>query len=132
MMRVLLATLFFAVVFTAPAIASPIVSPLKILQLNFNSEENPNDTHEVVRDLRFHAITKWIKDSDADIILLQEAWTYRSDSTMAITLARTLEYDVAYRLEMGFPRFFYEADAILTKKSLHMSGQKDLKLPHSA
>jgi hypothetical protein len=33
---------------------------------------------------------------------------------------------------MGFPKFFYEADAVLAKKSFKMSGEKDLKLPHSA
>ena len=75
---------------------------------------------------------QWVKDNDPDVLFLEEAWSYRSDPTVALTLARTLGYDLAYRLEMGFPDFFYEADAVLAKKSLHMSGEKDLKLPHSA
>lgn len=105
---------------------------LKVLELNFNSELASSDTKFVLRDLRFNAIVQWVKQNDPDILFLAEAWSYRSDPTVALTLARTLGYDLAYRLELGFPDFFYEADAILTKKSLHMTGEKDLKLPHSA
>ena len=107
-------------------------SSLKILQLNFNSELSSSDTKYVIRDLRFNALVQWVEQNDPDVLFLQEAWSYRGDSTVASTLARTLGYDLAYRLEMGFPDFFYEADAVLTKKNLNMTGEEDLKLPHSA
>lgn len=112
--------------------SSTTPNTLKILQLNFNSEENPNDSDYYVRDHRFNSVVQWVKDLDIDVIFLAEAWSYRSDPTVAITMARTLGYDLAYRLELGFPKYFYEADAVLTKKSLHMSNEVDLKLPHSA
>ena len=106
--------------------------PIKALELNFNSEEVPNDPHNVVRDLRFNAAIDWVGKNDPDIIFLEEAWSYRKDPTVALTLARAIGYDVAYRLEMGAPGLFYEADAVLAKKDFHMTGQKNIKLPHSA
>jgi|GEM_PF-1771864 len=108
------------------------IVPLKVLSLNFNSEDVMNDSNEKIRDLRFHGIIDWIQDNSPDIILLQEAWNYHGDPSVALTLAKAAGYDVAYRLDMGFPALFYDSDAVLTKKELHMSHEKDLKLPHSA
>jgi hypothetical protein len=106
--------------------------PIKVLELNFNSEEVPNDSDSYVRDLRYNGLKRWITENDPDIILMAEGWNYRGDPTVGLTVARAMGYDLAYRLEMGLPKFFYDADAILTKKSLHMTGERDIKLPHSA
>jgi len=122
--------LFVVVVIPRPAFCGS--SPLKILELNFNSEEVPNDPDYYVRDKRFKGLVQWIQQNSPDVILLAEAWSYRNDHSVAFTLARAIGYDLAYRLEMGFPHLFYEADAVLAKKSLQMSGERDLKLPHSA
>ncbi len=106
--------------------------PLKVLTLNFNSEIVPSDSHSHLRDLRFHALSDWIRRNNPDIILLQEAWNYHDDPSVAVTLARELGYTVAYRLGMGVTGYLVDSDAILAKKSLKMTNEKDLKLPHSA
>ena len=93
-----------------------IHGPIKVLELNFNSGEVPNNSNYFVRDLRFNALVAWVRANDPDVIFLEEAWSYRNDHSVAFSLARALGYDYAYRLEMGFPDFFYEADAVLAKK----------------
>ena len=114
------------------ALANDSASGLKVLSLNFNSEDVPVDSKSVARDLRFAAIQHWVHENDPDIILIQEGWNFHSDPSIGISLARAIGYDVAYRLGMGFPGYLVDSNAILTRKSLHMSDEQDVKLPHSA
>lgn len=122
--------------FSAPTLANelPQTTPtqLKVLTLNFNSENFLNDPTFQVRDLRFEGLKKWVKENDPDIILLEEAWSYRGEWSVARTIARAIGYDISTRLEMGFFDLFFEADAVLAKKSLQMSEPFAIKLPHSA
>src|SRR6185437_321347 len=84
---------------SAPQAAAGLLSqPLKYLTLNFNSEIVPEDSDNVMRDLRFNAINHWITWHDPDIIALQEAWDYRGDPSVALTIAREMGYDVVYRI----------------------------------
>jgi len=126
-----LQTGFFHSVISQAAEATPNI-PLKVLTLNFNSEEVINDSDFFVRDRRYGGIKKWVQQNDPDILFLQEAWTYHADHSVAQTLARDIGYDLSYRLEMGFFNMFCEADAVLTKKTLKMSQNYQIKLPHSA
>lgn len=112
--------------------SSAFASPLKVLQLNFNSEEVPNDSNYFVRDLRFASIVQWIKENDPDLVLIQEGWNYRTDPAIGVAIARAVGYDVAYRIGMGFPGYMLDSNALLAKKSLQMAGERDIKLPHSA
>ncbi len=107
-------------------------TPLKVLTLNFNSEVVPSDSHDRIRDLRYHALLDWIKKNDPDIVLMQEAWNYHDKPSVAVTLAKSLGYSVAYRLGMGVSGFLIDSDAILAKKRLKMTDERDVKLPHSA
>ncbi|MDR3608164.1 MAG: endonuclease/exonuclease/phosphatase family protein [Oligoflexia bacterium] len=128
-----LMTLLAAALPAASLAADPgALRPLKILTLNFNSEEVVNDSDFFVRDLRFRGLKQWVLENDPDIILLQEAWTYHRDHSVSISLARAIGYDVSFQLEMGFLHLFDEADAVLTKKSLAVSEKRAIKLPHSA
>jgi endonuclease/exonuclease/phosphatase family metal-dependent hydrolase len=108
------------------------VRPLKVLTLNFNSEDVISDANFAVRDKRFNALKKWVKDNDPDIILLEEAWVYRNGINIAASLANAIGYDVNYRIEMGLFKFLNEANAVLTKKNLAMTDHYAIKLPHSA
>ena len=121
-----------ALLLSCLAAADTTPPSLKVLTLNFNSENAPNDWDNFVRDHRYDGLVQWISENSPDIVFLEEAWTYRGDPSVALTIARATGYDLAYRLELGFPHFFYEADAVLTKKTLMMSDETDLKLPHSA
>lgn len=117
--------------FSASADASPNF-PIKVLSFNFNSENVPNDHKDILRDIRLASLVQWVHDNDPDIITLQEAWNYRDDSSIGVTLSKTLGYDVAYRVGMGFPGILLDSNVILAKRSLKMRDQTDLKLPHSA
>lgn len=117
--------------FAESAETSPL-APLKILTLNFNSENVPNDMTFFVRDQRFAAIQKWVRENDPDIILLEEAWNYKNNQSIATALAHAIDYDVSSRVEMGFFNIFYEAEAVLAKKSFKMSDRESKILPHSA
>jgi len=112
----------------APAWATP----LRVLTLNFNSEMVRADSTQRIRDARYQELTTWIQANDPDIIFFQEAWNYGKDPSVAISLARELGYDVAYRLGMGLKGYFLDSNAILAKKSLSMHNELDIKLPHSA
>lgn len=118
--------------FSVHAATVPLAHPIKLLALNFNSEEVPNDHDSKVRDLRFNAICDWIKKNDPDIVLLQEAWNYHKDPSVGISIGRAMDYDVIYYLGMGFPKILQDSNVILAKKSLHLRDEQDLKLPHSA
>jgi endonuclease/exonuclease/phosphatase family metal-dependent hydrolase len=118
--------------FIHSARASQIQKPIKFLTLNFNSEDAPNDPDNLIRDLRFNALNHWIEQNNPDIIVMQEDWDYRGDPSVALTVARKMDYDVVYRVGMGFPGMFLDSNAILAKKSLGMREQRDLELPHSA
>jgi endonuclease/exonuclease/phosphatase family metal-dependent hydrolase len=124
-----LMVLILSIIFSTFSYAS---TPLKVLSLNFNSEEVAHDHPSTVRDLRVPAATKWIKEHDVDVIMIQEGWNYKGDASVAKTLARELDYDVVFRVSMGFPGYFLDSNAIIAKKSLHMSERKKLKLPHSS
>lgn len=106
--------------------------PLKVLELNFNSEIALEDAHYKIRDLRFKALVNWVSLNSPDVILLVEAWSYRDSKNIASALAEALGYDVNLRLDMGLPGFFYDGDAILAKKSLKMTNPRAIQLPHSA
>ena len=105
---------------------------LKVLTLNFNSEIVPDDGQYIMRDERFNRIVKWMQDNSPDIVFLQETWNYRDLPTIAHAIARATGYDLAFRIAMGLPTYIQDGNAVLTKKSLKMSGEEDLKLPHSA
>ena len=105
---------------------------LKVLTLNFNSENVPNDGNYFVRDLRFQAIQDWVKANDPDVILFQEAWNYRNGKNITQAVADAIGYDVTYHLEMGFFGVFNEGTGILAKKKFKMKDTFALKLPHSA
>ncbi len=107
-------------------------SPLKVLQLNFNSEVLLDDGDYTIRDLRFNALVNWAKQNSPDIIFLEESWNYRDGKNIAQALAEALGYDFTYRINMGFPGLFYDGDAVLAKRELHLSEERDVKLPHSA
>jgi endonuclease/exonuclease/phosphatase family metal-dependent hydrolase len=105
---------------------------LKYLTLNFNDEIVLADGGEVLRDMRFKAITDWVEKNQPDVITMQEVWNYRGHPSVATVLGQELGYDVAYRLGVGVPGLEYDSNAILAKKKFHMSGEEDTKLPHSA
>jgi endonuclease/exonuclease/phosphatase family metal-dependent hydrolase len=107
-------------------------SPLKILTFNFNSEDVPNDSDYVIRDLRFNALTSWIKQNNPDVVFLQEAWNYRNVPSVGLAIAEATGYDVAYYLGEGFKGILLDSNVILTKKSLSMTSVQYTKLPHSA
>ena len=118
--------------FARPVSAKAPIGQIKVLSLNFNSENVPNDSNSLVRDLRFNALNRWISENEPDIVFIQEGWDYRGDPSIAVSVGRAMGYDVAYRLEMGLPGYLLDSDAVLTRKSLGMTGERDLKLPHSA
>jgi endonuclease/exonuclease/phosphatase family metal-dependent hydrolase len=115
-----------------PALALPGGKTLKVLSLNFNAEIFLSDRDQRIQAMRIPRILQWIRQNDPDVVLIQEAWSFHADPSVALTLGRALNYDVAYRLDMGAPGFMYDSVAILAKKSLHMSEEKDIVLPHSA
>jgi endonuclease/exonuclease/phosphatase family metal-dependent hydrolase len=135
-MKIVLPLVIFCILTLASNLAvaqdNSTLKALKVLSLNFNSENFLNDSDYHVRDLRFAALKKWVKDNDPDIIMLEEAWKYRKDRSVAIAFARAIGYDINYRIEMGFFTFFTEANAVLAKKNLKMSTRYAYKLPHSA
>ncbi|MDB5038794.1 MAG: endonuclease/Exonuclease/phosphatase family protein [Bacteriovoracaceae bacterium] len=112
--------------------ASTDSKSLKVLNFNFNSESSISENHDKLCDLRYAAFVDWVREYDPDIILLQEGWDYRSDPSVALTIAREIGYDVAYRIDLGFPAYLYDSNAVLAKKSLLMTAEHDLKLPHSS
>jgi endonuclease/exonuclease/phosphatase family metal-dependent hydrolase len=112
--------------------ATPNHSPLKILTFNFNSEDVPNDSDFVIRDLRFNAICNWIKQNDPDVVFLQEAWNYRNVPSVGLAIAEAAGYDVAYYVGEGFKGILLDSNVILTKKNLSMTNVQYTKLPHSA
>jgi endonuclease/exonuclease/phosphatase family metal-dependent hydrolase len=124
--------LLFCCVLPALANAAPSGQTLKVLSLNFNAEVFFTDKDGFWREQRYARILDWIHRNDPDVIAIQEAWEFRSDPLMAVTLARDIGYDLAYSLDMGVPGLFYNGNAILAKKSLHLSDEVDTVLPHSA
>ena len=112
--------------------ASPRTETLKILSFNFNSEATLADSDSSLRDARYGAIVDYLRKKSPDVILIQEGWNYRRDPSVAVTLSRELGYDLSYRVGMGAPFLFYDSNAILAKKELRMTEERDVKLPHSA
>jgi endonuclease/exonuclease/phosphatase family metal-dependent hydrolase len=125
MVRIIIILFLF---FSIPALAQD----LKILSLNFNSETAHLDHSGELREKRLCALVDYVHAENPDVILLQEGWNLRKDSSVAATLAREIGYDVSYRVVMGLPFYFFDSDAVLAKKELHMSGERDVKLPHSS
>lgn len=118
----------------APPLAGSTLKPqkLKVLTLNFNSEVASTDHQSRLRDLRFQAILDWIAIHDPDVILMQEAWNFHNDPSVAQSIARAAGYDVTYNIGMGFPGIFWDGDAILAKKKYHMAGTRTWTLQPSS
>jgi hypothetical protein len=67
------------------------------------SEVTPSDHDFAMRDPRYNTINNWITENDPDIIFLQEAWNYRGTPCVALSIAKAMGYDVAYRIAEGAP-----------------------------
>lgn len=131
--RLVFITLSMGLASAASAGAGSPGQILKILTLNFNSEIVAfDDPHEHLRDLRFAAIVDWIEQEQPDLVLIQEGWNYKGEPSIAIPLARAVDYDQYYRLGEGFPGLLLDSNVILARRQLRLSQSRFVKLPHSA
>jgi hypothetical protein len=105
---------------------------LKIVALNFNDEQVPEDPQSEIRDIRFQVMSDWIKSNQPDIVFIAEGWNYHGYPSVVIPLAEATGYRYTYRLTMGVNGILLDSDGVLVKNTFHWDEEMSFKLPHSS
>jgi hypothetical protein len=121
------------------SLLTPVFNPeakaaeiLKTVTLNFNSETVPEDTRSMLRDRRFVAATRWIKENAPDVIFIEEGWNYRGSPSIIKSLAESTGYSYHYRLTMGLNGLLLDSNGVLLKPGHQFVEKHSYKLPHAA
>jgi hypothetical protein len=105
---------------------------LKTVSLNFNSETVPEDKHQRLRDKRFMAMTKWIRENQPDVVFIVEGWNYRGFPSIVKALGMATGYDYTYRLTMGVNGLMLDSNGIMIKPGHRFVETRSYKLPHAS